>query len=63
MICVIKQNARGEITGWMMGTDTHDLRRRAQTTLDSELAGLFYQMEFPPRAKTVIAPGITMLVE
>lgn len=64
MICVVKQDAGGRIMGWMMGSDMHDLRRRAQQTFDNELAEIFYRMEFaPPRGKHTIAPGITMLVE
>jgi hypothetical protein len=64
MICVVKQNEQGEIVGWMMGTDMHDLRRRAEQTLDHELAGMFYRMEFtPPAGKHPIAPNVTMLVE
>jgi hypothetical protein len=64
MICVVKQNASGEITGWMMGTDIPDLRRRADQTLDHDLATLFYRMEFAPTAgKHQLAPGLTVLVE
>lgn len=63
MIAVVKQNSEGEIVGWMMGADVHDLRRRAEATMDSDLASMFYNMEFPPRGKSVLAPGITMLVE
>jgi hypothetical protein len=64
MICVVKQGMDGEITGWMMGADVPDLRRRAEQTFDHDLAALFYQMEFTPTpGKHVIAPGITMLVE
>lgn len=64
MICVVKQDAGGAITGWMMGSDMHDLRRRAQQTFDQELAGMFYRMEFTPeRGKHHLAPGLVMLVE
>jgi len=63
MIAVIKQDAEGKIVGWMLGTDTHDLRRRADATMDRDLAALFYRMEFPTPGKTVLAPGVTMLVE
>lgn len=64
MICVIKQAPTGEITGWMIGTDMHDLRRRAEQTFDHDLAGMLYRMEFvPTRGKHEIAPGVLMLVE
>jgi hypothetical protein len=64
MICVVKQNTTGEITGWMMGSDMHELRRHAEQAFDSDLAALFYRMEFaPPPGKTQIAPGLTMLVD
>jgi hypothetical protein len=60
----VKHNERGDIAGWMMGTDMHDLRRRAEQTFDHDLAGMFYRMEFVPQpGKHVIAPGVTMLVE
>lgn len=63
MIAVVKQNEAGEIVGWMFATDSHDMRRRAMATGDHGLAEMFYKMEFPPKGKTQIAPGITMLVE
>lgn len=63
MIAIIKQNEQGEITGWMMGSDTHELRRRAEAAMDHELAEMLYRMEFPPLGKTVLSPGLTMLVE
>lgn len=64
MICVIKQNAQGKIVGWMIGADMHDLRRRAQSTFDADLAGIFYRMEFaPPPGIHEIQPGLIMLVE
>lgn len=63
MIAVIKQDAAGKITGWMLGADVHDLRRRAAQTFDADLAAMFYRMEFPKEGKHELAPGLTMLVE
>lgn len=64
MMTVIKQDSAGKITGWMMGHDLPELRRRAEQTFDHDLAGFFYRMELtPPRGKHEIEPGVTMLVE
>lgn len=64
MIAVVKQAPTGEITGWMLGTDPHDLRWKAEMAFERDLAEMFYRMEFTPeRGKHEIAPGITMLVE
>lgn len=62
MIAVVKLKD-GQIVGWMLGTDTHDLRRRAMATFDNDLATLLYNMEFPPPGKTEITPNLFMLVE
>lgn len=64
MIAVIKHDPAGQITGWMMGSDMPELRRRAESAMEKELAATFYRMEFiPARGKYEIAPGVVMLVD
>jgi hypothetical protein len=64
MMTVVKQAPNGEIVGWMMGADMHDLRRRAEATFDHALAERFYQMEFVPQpGKHTLWQGVTLLVE
>jgi len=63
MMCLIKTGPDGTITGWMIGVDSHDMRRRAGRVMDSDLAAMFYRLEFPISGKHEIAPGMTLLVD
>lgn len=58
-MCLIKiQN--GQITGWILGTDVHDLRRKAP---DEATAAMLYRMEFPPTGKHDLGDGYFLLVQ
>jgi len=64
MICVVKQDQTGEITGWFTAVDMHDARRRAQAAFQPDLAAQFYRMEFTPTpGKHKLANGVTLLVD
>lgn len=62
MICIIKTQD-GEITGWIIGADTHDLRRKAEGAGEHQLAAILYSMEFPPPGKHILTDKHTMLVD
>jgi hypothetical protein len=60
MICILKME-NGEILGWIIATDVHDARRRAN---DRDLAAELYRMEFtPPPGKHVLSTGHILLVQ
>lgn len=64
MMTIIKIE-NGEITGWLIGTDTHDLRRQCDANWESDvrdLAQILYQMEFPSTGKHDLGNGFTLLV-
>jgi hypothetical protein len=63
MMALINQDASGQITGWMISSDIHELRRRAEQAWGTDLASTHYALEHPPFGATQIAPGITLLVE
>ena len=58
MMCIVRLN-NGEITGWMIGTDPHDLRR---SCADPSLAEKLYRLEFPARGKHDLGDGEWLLV-
>lgn len=47
MICILKLE-NGEPSAWIMATDMHDARRKAQASGDLALAEICYRMEFMP---------------
>ncbi len=63
MICILKHDLTGQLTGWMMGQDTHELRRRAQSLGEAALAEKLYRIEFPAVGKRDLGNGYTMLVD
>jgi hypothetical protein len=63
MMALINQNASGEITGWMIASDIHELRHRAEQAWGTDIASTSYALDTPPLGATHIAPGITLLVE
>jgi hypothetical protein len=63
MMALINQNASGEITGWMIASDMHELRERADRAWGTDIASTSYALGSPPPGATQIAPGITLLVE
>lgn len=63
MMALINQAASGAITGWMIGSDIHELRRRAERAWGTDIASTSYPLDSPPAGATQIAPGITLLVE
>lgn len=62
MICILKIE-NGDVKGWIIATDVHDARRKAEGAWQTELAQQLYRMEFPPKGKTVLPGGYVMLVE
>ncbi len=62
MICIVKLT-EGKITGWMICSDVHDARRRAQSLGERDLAEFLYRMEFPPLGQTPLGNGYIMLVD
>lgn len=51
MMCLLEMDESGEIVGWVIGSDPHDLRRQieANSPFDSrmqEVAGWLYRNEF-----------------
>ena len=48
-LCILKYEA-GEIVGWIIATDIHDARRKANGAMERDLANILYQMEFTPEA-------------
>ena len=63
MMALINQNAAGKITGWMIGSDIHEMRQRAERAWGTDIASTSYALDKPPLGATQIAPGITLLVE
>jgi hypothetical protein len=63
MLAIINQAASGDITGWMIGSDIHELRQRAERAWGTDIASTLHALEHPPEGATKIAPGITLLVE
>lgn len=63
MMALIHQDASGEITGWMLGSDIQELRQRAEQAWGTDFASSTYALDHPPKGATQIAPGITLLVE
>lgn len=46
-LCIVKMQD-GKITGWIIATDMHDARRRAEAAWEHDLAAVLYRMEFTP---------------
>lgn len=63
MMCLIKQDPAGKITGWIFGTDIHDLRRKAQSIGEMSLAAELYRHEFQAPGRTDLAPGLALLAD
>jgi hypothetical protein len=63
MMALINQDASGQITGWMIASDIHELRQRAEQAWGTDIASTSYALGSPPSGATQIAPGITLLVE
>lgn len=52
-------------TGWMVGSDTHDLRRQCMCHDEQwirDLAGVLYQIEYPEPGRHKITPDVWLLV-
>lgn len=67
MICILElekfpTGAERGITGWLIGTDTHDVRRQAEAHNQLWLANILYAMDFVQPGKHVLASGHIMLV-
>ncbi len=62
MICVLKI-VDGKVSGWILATDTHEARRKAEGALLPDLAQALYRMEFPQRGKHDLPGGYVMLVD
>jgi len=45
MICILKQNQLGEITGWIIATDAADARRKAGAALERQLEEFLYRID------------------
>lgn len=55
----------GEIAGWIIGQDNHDLRRQLSSSHDHELrqlAQVLYRLENPPPGKHDLGVGYWLLV-
>lgn len=46
-----------EILGWLIATDVHDARRKADAAGESHLASALYSMEFPRAGRHEISSG------
>lgn len=76
MLCILKfapleeaqndyvQHSPGdEIDGWIIATDIHDARRKADAAVVRDLAECLYRMDFMPQpGKHVLPTGHVMLV-
>lgn len=63
MMALINQAASGTITGWMIGSEIHELRLRAERAWGTDIASTLHTLEHLPKGATQIAPGLTLLVE
>ena len=62
MICILRMNGT-EITGWIIGIDTQDARRKAHAAGIMDLAEQLYRMEVAPRGRTELPGGYVMLTD
>lgn len=62
MICILKIEA-GELKGWILASDVNEARRKAEGAWQTELADALRRIEAPPKGKTILPGGHTMLVE
>lgn len=55
----------GQIVGWLMGQDNHDLRRQLANMDDPsfrQIAQILYRMEYPRQGKHDLGEGYWLLV-
>jgi hypothetical protein len=62
MLCIVRIE-NGELKGWIIATDVHDARRRAQAAFDNDLAQRLSGIEFPTSGRHDLGNGYTMLVQ
>ena len=65
MMCILKIEG-GEVVAWLIGTDTHDLRRQAEAamwdTSAPELVQELYRLDLVAPGKHRLASGHVLLV-